>query len=69
MASTATVTAKIGPGLTATAVVLSDIRNFTFDCDGNSLSITLRNGEVKTFAGYTTMLVTKSGSNYTLTVS
>lgn len=69
MASTATITAKIGPGQQATALVLNNIRNFTFDCAGNSLSVTLSDGTVRTFAGYSTVTVTLSGSNYTLTVS
>lgn len=69
MASNATVTAKTGPAVQATAVVLTDIRSFTFDCDGNNLAVYLRNGQVKYFAGYSTVTVTVSGGNYTLTVS
>lgn len=69
MASNATVTAKIGPAVQATAVVLTDIRGFTFNCDGNNLGVTLRDGSVKYFAGYSTITVTVSGGNYTLTVS
>ncbi len=69
MPSNATITAKTGPGLTATAVVLTDIQNFTFNCDGNTLAVMLRNGQVKYFAGYTTTLVTVSSGNYTLTVT
>ncbi len=69
MASNATVTAKIGPGQQATAVVLTDIRGFTFNCDGNNLGVQMRDGSVKYYAGYSTITVTVSGGNYTLTVS
>ena len=69
MSSSATVTAKIGPGVQATAVVLSDIRGFTFNCDGNNLGVQTRNGEWKYFAGYATITLTVSSGNYTLTVS
>lgn len=69
MASNATITAKIGPGQQATALVLTNIRNFSFDCLGNTLSVTLENGTVRTFAGYSTITVTVSSGNYTLTVT
>ena len=69
MASSATITAKTGAGQQATTLVLSNIRNFTFNCENNVLAVTLSDGSVKYFAGYTTVTVTLSGSNYTLTVS
>ena len=69
MPSQATITAKIGAGQQATALVLTNIRSFSFDCLGNTLNVVLDNHTVRTFAGYTTVTVTLSGSNYTLTVS
>ena len=73
MPSSATVTAKTGAGQQATSLVLSDVTSFTFNCDGNVCDIKLRNGQVKTFAGYSTITVTVSGtvagSTYTLTLS
>ena len=69
MASSATVTAKIGPAVQATAVVLSDIRGFTFNCDGNNLGVQKRDGSWVYFGSYSTITVTVSSGNYTLTVS
>jgi hypothetical protein len=69
MASSATVTAKIGPGAQATSLALADIVDFGFDCDKNVCFIKLRNGSVKYFAGYSTITVTVSSGNYTLTLS
>jgi hypothetical protein len=37
MASSATVTAKIGPGAQATSLALADIVDFGFDCDNERL--------------------------------
>jgi hypothetical protein len=69
----ATITAKVGAGGQATSVVLTDIRNIDFDLDKNIVYIRLRNGQVREFAGYSTITLTVSGttagSNYTLTIS
>lgn len=73
MPHTATVTAKTGAGQTATALPLSDIREIKFDCDKNVCDVTLRDGKVKHFAGYSTIALTVSGttpgSTYALTLS
>lgn len=69
MASNATITAKTGAGQQATSLVLTDIQEISFNCDGNVLDCVLRNGQHKFFAGFTTITLTLSGSSYTLTVS
>lgn len=73
MPHTATVTAKTGAGGSLTATPLSDIRAIEFDCDKNICSVTLRDGKVKHFAGYSTIALTVSGttagSTYALTLS
>lgn len=69
MASNATITAKTGAGQQATTLLLTNIRDFAFNCENNTLAVTCQNGEVKYFAGYSTITVTVSGGNYTLTVT
>lgn len=69
MASTATVTAKTGAGQQATSLVLQDVIEIGFDCQNTACNIKLANGQVKCFAGYSTITLTKSGSNFTLTLS
>ena len=70
MPSTATVTGKIGPGLTATAVVLPDVSEVRFNIGAQVLVVT-SGGVQKTFDLYTIATVTYSISshNVTLTVS
>ncbi len=70
MPSTATITAKIGPGLTATAQVINNVSSFTIDTDKELLTVV--SGSVTTqydIAAATTILCTVSGNNYTLTIS
>jgi hypothetical protein len=69
--SQATVTAAVGPGLTATAIVITDIVDIDFDLPGEVLSLTLTNGQVRTFAltGSNTITLTASGGTYTLTIA
>jgi hypothetical protein len=73
MASSATVTAKVGAGVTATSVVISNVKSFSFDCLGNSCTIFTTDGKQQTFAGYSTITVTvagtTSGAAYTLTLA
>lgn len=69
MASTATVTGKIGAGSTATALVFSNVTSFAFD--SAILSVNHDGNTVTQFDVHaaTTVTCTKSGDNYTLTVS
>jgi len=68
MASTATVTAKTGAGVSTTALVLQNVLEFGFDCADTACWV--RTPETtRWFAGFTTITVTKSGSDYTLTLA
>ena len=73
MAHSATVTAKAGAGQSVTAASLSDVREVKFDFDKNVCYLTLRNGQVREFAGYSTIALTvtgtTAGSTYSLTLS
>ena len=72
MASSATVTAKVGPGKQATSLVIQNVLSFAFDCQANTCTIFTANG-TQTYAGYSTITVTvagtTAGSAYTLTLS
>lgn len=71
MAHKCTVTAKIGPGAQATALVLDNITSINLDLLDKVMSVYRGN----TFAGdadlvgVTTVTVSISGGNYTITVS
>lgn len=69
--SQATVTAAVGPGLDATALVITDIVDIDFNLPGEILSLTLSNGQVRQFAltGSNTITLTASGGTYTLTIA
>lgn len=69
--SQATVTAQVGPGLTATALVLTGIIDIDFDLVGEVLSVTLSNGQIRQFAltGSNTITLTASSGTYTLTIA
>jgi len=74
---TATVTADYGPGLTATAKVISGIKTFVVDIEKQVLSFRLSNDDVTSpqleydLSGVTTFTATLSGAagNWTITVS
>lgn len=70
MPSQATVTAKIGPGLTATAVVLPDVSSIAFVNNMTVLRI-MTSGKLVDFDIYasTTVTYTISSHNVTLSVS
>lgn len=71
MPSTVTVTGKTGAGVTATAIVINNVRSFEIATDDEMLSITDANGKVTQvdIGAATTITCTVSGSNYTLTIS
>ncbi len=69
--SQATVTAQVGPGLTATAIVIQDIVEIDMDLPGEVLTLTQSNGRISTYAltGSNTITLTASGGTYTLTIA
>jgi len=69
--SQATITGKVGPALTLTAAVITNIRNINLDCDKEILTLTQTEGKVSTYdvSAQTTWTLTVSGNNYTLTVA
>jgi len=69
--STATVTAKTGPDIQATALVITDVVDIDFQLLAEVLQITKSNGQVKQFAlsGSNTITLTASGGTYTLTIT
>ncbi len=68
--STVTVTAKSGPGFTATALVITDVTSFTFDLEHGVLSVFVGSiVQVYALSTVTTVTVSISGSTYTVTVS
>ncbi len=71
MSGTATVTAPIGPAVTATAVVFTGVQAVNFDPIGCTLSVTLSNGQVRIFdtRATTTITATASSGVFTFTVS
>jgi len=71
MPSSVTVTAKAGPGLQATALVLSNISNIMFDMDNRKVQVNNSGTVIREFdlVGVTTITFSLSGANYTITVS
>lgn len=72
MAATVTATGSVGPGLTLTAGVFTDISECTFGTANNIL--TLYQSTTGKFinvdiSAATTITATKSGSTYTFTIS
>ena len=70
--STATITAKTGPGIQATALVLTDVTGINFDLNAGILFVNQGGNDViSQFAltGSNTITLTASGGVYTLTVS
>jgi hypothetical protein len=70
MPSTVTVTGTVGPGFTATALVITLVSEFRIDCDKEMLYVTA-NGVIKEFyiGVATTITCTVTGNTYTLTIS
>lgn len=72
MPSTATVTSKIGPGVTVTAQVLQNVVRVNYDLVGDTVEIT-QSDPVKVtqydLAATTTVTMTVSGGNWTVTIS
>lgn len=68
---TATVTAKAGPAIQATAVVITEVVDIDFQILSGILQLTRLNGQVKQFAltGSNTITLTASGGTYTLTIT
>ena len=70
MANTATITAKTGPDIQATAVVLTGVTQIEFDLAAGILQVT-HDSKYKQFAltGSNTITLTASAGAYTLTVA
>ena len=70
MASTVTVTGKIGPATTVTSLALTGVTQFTVDTDKNILTV-VHDAVTTQFevASATTVTSTKSGTTWTLTIS
>lgn len=72
MPSTATITAKYGPALQATAAVITNVSDINFDLPGGVLSVYQGGSNVARefeLSGANTILLTAVGGNYTLTVT
>ena len=71
MAATVTVTGVVGPAVTLTAGVFTDVLTVQFDCVANVLTLYFENGRTFQVAitSATTITATKSGSTYTFTIS
>lgn len=68
MSSTATVTGKVGPAITMTAQTFTGVTSVTIETDKSMLTVV--HDAVPTMIDIgadTTITVTKSGNNYTLT--
>jgi len=70
MASTVTITAKIGPAIQVTSLVLTGVTSVNWDLDKRVLEINC-GGVIKIYdlVGVTTVTFSISGANYTITVS
>lgn len=68
--SQVTVTGKIGPGVTVTTVVFSNVTSFAINTDNEILSIiqTDKRTDIDITAA-TTITITVSGNNYTVSIS
>lgn len=60
---TATVTSKIGPGVTATALVFNNIRALNFDTQRGVVSVTQEDGRVVDFDANATATVTATAAS------
>ncbi|HWY36521.1 MAG TPA: hypothetical protein VNX68_17890 [Nitrosopumilaceae archaeon] len=70
MPSSLTVTAKYGPGLTATATVISNVLSFAIDTVNKILTVVSANNTQQfDLSATTTYTLTFSAGNYTLTIT
>jgi hypothetical protein len=71
MANQVTVTGKVGPGLTATTVLITDVVEFKVENLKKVLTVTQADGRVRAFdiAADTTFTVTVSSGTYVVAVS
>ncbi len=71
MSGTATITAPIGPAVTATSLVFTGIRSITFDTLLASVAVMKADGTVVTFDAKATATITATASSgvFTFTVS
>jgi hypothetical protein len=73
MPSQATVTAKTGPAIQATALVINNVLGYEVDLVGRWLQLRTSDQPNRVLeydlAGVTTFTTSISGSNYTLTIS
>lgn len=72
MSATLTITGKVGPAITMTATVFSNVISFTIDTVNNVLAITQTGTSRITHVdinAQTTVTATKSGATWTLTIS
>jgi len=72
MPSQLTVTAKTGPAVQATAIVLTDVNGISFDLNKRMVYVTragLANTQEYDLVGVTTITFSVSGSNYTMVIS
>lgn len=74
MPGTATITGKVGPAATLTAVVFSNVSFFSIDTTNEVLDIMYNNGDGARrsqidIGAATTITCTVSGNTYTLTIS
>jgi hypothetical protein len=74
MASTATITAKVGAGVSLTTSVFNNVTSIFLDTINKALTIEFNNGDgikkmVIDVNASTTYTLTVSGGNYTLTIT
>lgn len=66
MPSQATITGKIGPAEAVTALVIPNVKNANFNFENGTVEI---NGQTFDIYAQTTITLTVSGHNYTLSIS
>jgi hypothetical protein len=71
MPSTVTVTGKIGPGLSMSGLVLTNLKNFLIDCVNNTLDTEDMSGKHRhmDISAASTFTVVISGRTYAVTIS
>lgn len=69
MASTLTVTGVVGPALAVTAQVFTGVKSFLIDTQKEILTVVTDRISDISIAAATTITVTVSGSDYTVTIS
>lgn len=72
MAATVTLTGKVGPAITMTAQIFSNVISFTVDCVNNVIALTQTGTARITHVdinAQSTVTATKSGAVWTLSIS